>query len=63
MWTTYDPAAEAQRYAALQKELTVDGRYLYPGRLLQRAARSCPDGVAIIFRDRSITYGELYRRV
>jgi len=63
IWTNFDPAQEAERYATLKKELTVDGKYLYPGRLLQRAARACPDSVAIIFRDRSITYAELYRRV
>ncbi len=43
-------------------ELTQDGKLLYPGWLLFRAAQQFPDKIAIIFGSESITYRELFAR-
>jgi len=63
IWTTYNPAQEEKRFRALQQELSEGGRFIYPGRLLQRARAACPKRAVIIFEGRTISYDELYRRV
>lgn len=53
---------EQELYDALRASLTVNGNMISPTQLLRRAAESCPQTVAIIFQDQSITYQELFAR-
>ncbi len=54
--------AEQTLFNQLYQSVVKDEKLLYPGRLLQRAAKKFPDITALIYRDRMISYPELYRR-
>jgi long-chain acyl-CoA synthetase len=53
---------EKALYERYSRELTKNGELMYIGRLLERAAQKSPDRIALICRDKTITYKELYRR-
>lgn len=57
-----DCAQEVERYNHLYDQLITDGQLLFVGRLLQRSAKRVPERVALIFKNHSMTYKELYRR-
>jgi len=63
MWIKFDHVQEAKRYRMLEKKLTSNGTAIYPGLLLQRAARDYPEIAALIVGEREISYRELYERV
>jgi len=54
--------AEQILFDQLYQSIKKDGKLLYPGRLLQRAAEQFPDVTALIYRDQLILYQELYNR-
>jgi len=69
MKTTYNPndqrsseriRPERIRFDAYYKELNPKGTFMPMGALLQRAARMFPTSLALICRDRTITYQDLY---
>ncbi len=51
-----------QRFEELYKEISKDGKIIYSGTLLERAAKNWPHNIAIICADQKITYQELYNR-
>jgi len=53
---------EKALYERYNREMTIDGDLMYIGRLLERAARMAPNRIALICRDKTITYRDLYRR-
>ncbi len=53
---------EKALYERYSRELTKDGQLMYIGRLLERANQKNPHRTALICRDKTITYQELYRR-
>lgn len=54
--------AEQILFDQLYQSIKKDGKLLYPGRLLQRAAEQFPDVTALIYRDQLTSYQELYNR-
>lgn len=63
-WKPFDFSAldkknEKERYAFLQESI---GDILFPGALLHRGACLFPNNIALIYKDRPITYQELYNR-
>ncbi|MGB8367208.1 MAG: AMP-binding protein [Candidatus Babeliales bacterium] len=55
-------ADEQKLFEQLYQSVTKDGKLLYPGRLLQRAAQKFPNFKALIYHDQFISYQELYNR-
>jgi long-chain acyl-CoA synthetase len=55
-------AGEKECFEALLSSITVDGKILSLGQLLERSHRLFPENVAIIFEDKEYTYKELYSR-
>lgn len=53
---------EQALYDKYYSEMTQGGTLMYVGRLLERAAGLAPDTIALVCRDQSITYRDLYRR-
>lgn len=53
---------EKALYERYYQEVTKNGTLMYIGRLLERAAQLAPQTTALICRDTSLTYQELYRR-
>lgn len=53
---------ERQYFDQIQAELTKDGSLLYVGRLLERGAEKYGDLEALIYKDESISYKQLYAR-
>ncbi len=53
---------EKKFYNELKKKVTHDGKLLYVGRLLQRAAEKFSKLPALIYKDEFISYRQLYRR-
>lgn len=53
---------EKALYERYSSQVTKDGVLMYIGRLLERAAQLVPQRTALICRDTTITYQELYRR-
>jgi long-chain acyl-CoA synthetase len=53
---------EKALYERYTREISKNGVLMYIGRLLERAAHMVPQRVALICRDKTITYQELYRR-
>ena len=53
---------EQQYFNEKRDALTTDGKLLYVGRLLERAATNYPDLPALIYKDEKITYRDLYLR-
>lgn len=53
---------EQALFNQLYQSVVKDEKLLYPGRLLQRAAQKFPNITALIYRDRMISYPELYKR-
>lgn len=54
--------SEQELYDALRALISSDGNFISPTQLLRRAATLCPQMVAIIFQDQSITFQELFWR-
>ena len=54
---------EKQYFTDLKQSVTLDGKLLYAGRLLKRAADQYGDLRVIIYNDQEITYKQLYHRV
>ncbi len=54
--------AEQILFNQLYQSVVKDDKLLYPGKLLQRAAQKFPNITALIYRDRMISYPELYKR-
>ncbi len=46
----------------MRQDLIKNGEFLYAGRLLQRAAKKFPERIALIYKERKISYQELYQR-
>lgn len=53
---------EATVYQELKNEISKDGSLLYVGRLIERAAKLYGSLSALIFKDTTISYNELYAR-
>jgi long-chain acyl-CoA synthetase len=53
---------EKALYERYSHEVSQDGTLMYIGKLLKRAAQKNPNTIALICRDITITYGDLYRR-
>ena len=53
---------EKALYERYSHEVSQDGTLMYIGKLLERAAQKNPNTIALICRDVTITYGDLYRR-
>ncbi len=53
---------EQQFIDELRQEISKDGRLLYVGRLLERAANKYGDLPALIFQDEKISYHDLFKR-
>jgi acyl-CoA synthetase (AMP-forming)/AMP-acid ligase II len=51
---------EQKRYNALYNSALVDGKLLYAGNLLRRAARLFGNSIALVYKNRSISYAALY---
>jgi long-chain acyl-CoA synthetase len=51
-----------ERYAAIIQDVTVNGSLMYAGKLLQNAARKFATNNALLYKNESITYKELYNR-
>jgi len=54
--------SEKERFDFFYKEILLDNKIMYAGRLLQKAYKKFPDQVALIYKDRFISYKELYYR-
>lgn len=61
-YTDSQARREKALYERYSSEVTKNGELMYIGRLLERAAQKQPHTVALICRDKTITYQELYRR-
>ena len=59
----YTYEQEKQYFNDLKEGITHDGKLLYAGRLLARAASQYPDLRVLIYKDQEITYKQLYDRV
>jgi long-chain acyl-CoA synthetase len=57
-----DKVQEKQLYEKLYQDVLVNGKLIFVGSLLQRAAQLFPDNVALICEKDQLTYKELYRR-
>lgn len=55
----FDAATEAQRYAEITKLMHAQGKPLYPGSMLRRAAKLYGMRTAIIFKEKRYTYTTL----
>lgn len=53
---------EKQYYDALMQSITLNGKILSLGQLLERSYRLFPDNIAIICEDKQYTYREIYAR-
>ena len=53
---------EQERFNELYTSIKANGKIMFAGLLLQRAARLCPEHTALICRDVSITYQKLYEK-
>src|SRR5437667_8389715 len=53
---------EVVHYSALLKLIKPGGKFMYAGRLLQRAVQQRENTVAIIYHDEHITYKDLFFR-
>lgn len=58
----YHSRHEKALYERYSRDMTIGGNLMYIGRLLERASRIAPERVALIYRDTTITYRDLYRR-
>src|SRR5579872_3601720 len=58
----YTLEQEKQYFDKLKASLTQNGKLLYAGRLLQRAAQNYPNSLAILYKDQEISYRQLYER-
>jgi len=55
---------EQERFAILSKSiLNDDGTIMFAGQLLRSAVSCYPDNIALIYKDREISYQELHHRV
>jgi len=54
---------EIRTFEKLYQECLYNGKLMFPGRLLWRAAQLHPNRTALIYQDKNITYKELYARV
>ncbi len=52
---------QEKRFQQLYQSLMVDGKLIYAGTLLYRAAQQWPDRIALICEGVSVSYGELYQ--
>lgn len=53
---------EKALYERYSRDMMSGGNLMYIGRLLERASRMAPERIALICREKSITYRDLYRR-
>jgi long-chain acyl-CoA synthetase len=53
---------EQKRFNDYLQDITKNGKMIYVGRLLQRAAQANPTTTALIFRNQKISYQELYAK-
>lgn len=60
--TQKEVAAEKARFDELYQRLFKNNKMMFAGMLLQRAARKWPERIALLCKDESITFAELYRR-
>lgn len=52
--------SELEKFETMQKELNISGAPLYAGHILHYAAKKHSKKIALIYKDRSISYAELY---
>ncbi|TET06196.1 hypothetical protein E3J79_02840, partial [Candidatus Dependentiae bacterium] len=52
--------SEQELYDSLYQSIIVDDKISFLGQILQRAARKCPNTIALICKDRQVRYRELY---
>lgn len=58
----YQSPHEKALYEKYSRDMMSGGELMYIGRLLERASRIAPERTALICRDTTITYRDLYRR-
>lgn len=62
MVATINKGVELQHFNEYMQEVSVNGSLLPMGGILQRSAKKFPQGIALICRDRNISYHDLYYR-
>lgn len=51
-----------ERFDFFYKEITKSGKIIYAGKILQETYKNYPNHIALIYKDKKITYKELYYR-
>ncbi|MEX0939799.1 MAG: AMP-binding protein [Candidatus Babeliales bacterium] len=58
----FSKSLEDDAFKKKYQDILIDGKIMYAGCLLQRAAQLYPDNIALICRDQKITFNELYKK-
>jgi len=54
--------SEKERFDLVYSEILSDGKIMYAGRILQKGYERFPENIALIYKDREVSYKELYYR-
>ncbi|MFC1842715.1 class I adenylate-forming enzyme family protein [Candidatus Dependentiae bacterium] len=57
-----DSMSEKERFDFFYKEMSKSGKIMYAGKILQKAYNNFPNNVALIYKEKEITYTQLYSR-
>lgn len=51
-----------ERYTFFHSQILKDGKIDYAGKILQKASQNYPQNIALVYKDRKVSYLELYQR-
>jgi len=54
--------SEKERFSLFYEEILENNKIMYAGKILQKAYERFPDNIALIYKDKNISYKELYYR-